>query len=396
MGAVRLRNATLLITHAELSSRHGVGALLLKIFAEDPALMVLYSVRLFDGQSAGEVALHLPYSDESARPRLADGLEPHQVERIFCVPHVPDDARKALAAAELTGARLMTTYLLDDQNLFFDGIPDLLMRTLVERSSLCLAGSSILQSGYEAKFGRPFGFLPPVNETRLFAPPDLAAPNNQPRRGVIIGNVWSARVLEELRALIRTTGLPVDWFGNAGAPFIEIDPAELRADGIELHRNLADEPLVERLRGFDYGIMPSGRLGEDPELDWLFRASLPSRLVYMLTTAHLPLVVLGDPETAAGEFVARLGLGVTCPYEPAAFAEAVKQVTDPVLRSTIRDRAARLSPLFASEPVAEWVWRSAEAGRPADDRYEPLVGQTWARTSPRRAVFSGSQRRRFR
>jgi hypothetical protein len=372
MGAVRLRNATLVVAPAELCSRHGVGVLLLKIFADEPALVALYSRRLFDGRSAGDVALHLPYPDESARPRLAGVLEPHQIRRIFCVPHVPDDARTAIAASELTGAPLVT-YVLDDQNLFIDGIPDALMRDLIERSALCLAGSSVLQAGYEAKFGRPFGLLPPVNESRLFASPDLPAPNNQPPRGVIIGNVWSARVLEELRLLIRTAGLPVEWFGNAGAPFIEIDPAELRADGIELHPNLADEPLVERLRGFDYGIMPSGRLDEDPELDWLFRASLPSRLIYMLTSAHLPLVVLGDPETTAAEFVTGQGLGVTCDYEPAAFTAAVRQVTDPVAGGEIRERAARLSPSFASEPVAEWVWRSAEAGRPVDDRYAALA-----------------------
>jgi hypothetical protein len=366
-----LRNATLLITHSELNSRHGVGSVLLNIFAKDPALIVLYSLPLFDGESSGEVAVHLPYADESARQQLADVLKPHQVERIFCAPHLPDDARKALAATELTAAPLVT-YVMDDQNLFFDGISDELMRALIERSSLCLtAGSTILQSGYEAKYGRQFGLVPPVYDARLFAPPGLGAPNNQPPRGVIIGNVWSARTIEELRRVISASGFAVDWFGNAGKPYVQLDPADIAADGIALHPNLADEPLVEALRGFDYGIMPSGQL-DDPEHGWLFRGSLPSRLMYMLATAHLPMVVLGDPATAAGEFVTRLELGATSSYDPQAFAEAVAQVTDAPTRDAIQARAARLSPLFASEPVAEWVWRSVAAGRPVDDRYEAL------------------------
>lgn len=369
-----LRDATLLITHSELCSRHGVGAVLSKIFADDPALIVIYSLRLFDGDSGGSVTLHFPHPANGAgdaRHRLADFLNPHQIRRIFCVPHLPDDARNALAAAELLGAPLVT-YIMDDQNLFFDGISDDLMKALIDRSSLCLAISPILQSGYRAKFGRRFWWLPPVNEERLFAPPDFPGPSNRPARGVIIGNLWSSQVLQEFRRLIRVSGLRVDWFGNAGKPYLQIRPTELMADGIALHPNLADQPLVEELRRSDYGIMPSWSLGEDYDHDWLFRGSLPSRLIYMLTTAHLPLVVLGDAETAAGEFVTRLGLGVTSPYDARSFADAVAQVTDPATRRAIRTQAARLSPVFASEPVADWVWQSAEAGRPADDRYERL------------------------
>jgi hypothetical protein len=38
----------------------------------------------------------------------------------------------------------------------------------------------------------------------------------------------------------------------------------------------------------------------------------------MMTTAHLPLVVLGDPQTAAGNFVDKLGLGMSVPYRTEA------------------------------------------------------------------------------
>jgi hypothetical protein len=380
-----MRNVTLIVTHAEVCRRHGVGSLLMTIFAREPATIVLYSRSFFDGECAGTVALHLEHPDDDsgeAEERLVAALREHEIERIFCVPHLPDDAVSGIAAAKLTGAPLVT-YVMDDQNLFFDGIPDHLLSTLIARSSLCLAISEILRSGYQEKFGRPFWILPPVNEQRLFAPPGFTGPENKPPRGVIIGNIWSPQVLERLQQVVHTCGLRVDWYGNAGRPFVQVDEAELAANGITLHPNLTDDALVQELRGFDYGIMPSGTLNERLDQDWLFRGSLPSRLIYMLTTANLPLIVLGDPRTAAGQFVSQFGLGVTTPYDAPSVTRAVEQVCEPAAQRTIRSRAARLSPVFASEPVSGWIWKSAESGYPADDRYEAVFGADAALDSQR-------------
>jgi len=187
---------------------------------------------------------------------------------------------------------------MDDQNLFAQGIADPLMKQLLERSSIRFAISETLRAGYEQKFGNPFWIIPPVNGKRFFAPPGFRAPNNQPPRGVMIGNVWSLEILQQLRELIKVSGLTVEWYGNAGKPFIQLDPTELANEGIILRENVAEDPFVRELRRFDYAIMPSGTLNGTLEHDWLFRASLPSRLIYTLTTAHLPVVVLGDPETA--------------------------------------------------------------------------------------------------
>jgi hypothetical protein len=48
-------------------------------------------------------------------------------------------------------------------------------------------------------------------------------------------------------------------------------------------------------------------------------------------------------------------------------------------RDAIRARAAELAPSFAAEPVADWLWRSAAAGRPVDDRYERLFADAVSR-----------------
>lgn len=375
--ATGLRDATLVVTHAELCDRHGSGSLLTKIFAREPALIVIYSIPLFGGHSAGDLAVHLPHFSEDpadVRRQVAAVLDEHEIKRIICVPFSASDPLSAIAAAELTGAPLIT-YVMDDQNVFTESIADELMGSLVERSSLCLAISDVLQVSYAKKFGRSFWLLPPVNSERLFAPPDHAGPEGLPVEGVIIGNVWSADVVSALRRLVKASGLRVHWFGNAGKPFVELDPGELAAEGLLLHPHLADEPLVRELRARHFGIMPSRALDPSHQHDALYRASLPSRLIYMMTTAHLPLVVLGDPDTPAGRFVERFELGATSPYEAEAFSAAVAEVTAPPARRAIGRRAASLSPSFASEPVSAWLWKSAELGRPVDRRYERLFSE---------------------
>jgi hypothetical protein len=370
----RLRDATLVITHAEMCNRHGTGALLSKIFEREEALLVFYSRNYFEHQSLGAVAHHLPQPESESdlvEHNVRSLLEGHEVKVIFCVPFFPDDALSAIAAQQLTRAPLVT-YIMDDQNLFAQGIADPLMKQLLERSSMRFAISETLRAGYEQKFGYPLWIIPPVNCERFFAPPGLRAPNNQPPRGVMIGNVWSREILQQFRELVKVSGLTIEWYGNAGKPFIQVDPMELANEGIILRGNVAEDPFVKELRRFDYTILPSGTLNGKLEHDWLFRASLPSRLIYTLTTAHLPVVVLGDPETAAGQFVTRLELGVVSPYTIDEFRAAVSEITNLKAAARIRRKAAQLAPTFASEPIGDWIWRSVQLGKPLDERYEKV------------------------
>jgi hypothetical protein len=370
----RLRDATLLITHAEICDRHGTGALLGKIFGPDKALLVFYSRNHFDTQSLGAVTHHLAHPEmdlESAKRKVAALLDGHDVRRILCVPFYPDEALSAIAASKLTNAPLVT-YIMDDQNLFLQGIPDPLMKMLLERSTMCFAISEALRSGFKRKYGLPVWIIPPATSRRFFAPVDLLPPNNQPPKGVIIGNVWSKEILQQLRQLIQASGLVIEWFGNAGKPFIELDPEELSKDGIVLRGIVPEEELVQALRQFDYALLSSGSMNGMIEHDWLFRASLPSRLIYMMTTAHLPFVVLGDPETAAGQFVTGFQLGEVVPYRTTEFRQAVSAVTTLRTAEKIRRKAAELTPAFASEPISKWIWRSAKRGKPLDDRYEKV------------------------
>jgi hypothetical protein len=374
-----LEGATLLITHAQVSNRHGTGSLLSKIFAREHALITFYSRDYFPQSELAGLSLHVPHHETSsisaAKSKVAVLLGKSTIRRIFCVPFYPDDVVSALAAQELTGAPIVS-YVMDDQNVFTEGISDPLMRSLVQASTLRFVISDTLREGYSSKYGVPFWILPPVASSQYFVPETYEYAKNNPPKGVLIGNLWNPDIINQFRQTIQESGLEVAWYGNAGKPFYDLDSAELAKEGIILHPHLSDEPLVQALRTFDYAIMPSGPLdGSDASHDWLFRASLPSRLIYLMTTTNLPIIVLGHPETAAAKFITKFELGACCQYDGASFRSAVLAVTSPEISAKINRTARNIAPSFASEPVAAWIWASLDKGAPADDRYERLFSK---------------------
>src|SRR5258708_31091601 len=91
-----------------------------------------------------------------------------------------------------------------------------------------------------------------------------------------------------------------------------------------------------------------------------------------MSTACVPGAVLGDRESAAGKFVERFDMGGIASYQAAAFKVLVHALTNPERATQIRRKAAALAPTFASESVADFIWRSMEVGRAVDDRYEQV------------------------
>ena len=366
-------HATLVVAACAICNRHGTGALLANILKNERSLLVFYSRKWFGENELGR-AFYLPQDANSpadARNEVEKLLHDTPVSRILCVPYVPDDVLSALAASDISGAPI-ALYIMDDQNIYADGISDGLMRELIERSSVCFAISEPLRAAYHKKYGRKFWFLPPTASENYFVRESVPVLPTTPRRGILIGNLWTLDVLDQFRKTIRESSLELDWYGNAGRPFVELDKKGLADDGIHLHAMVSEERLVQLLREADYAIVPSAALQGNGKKYLQANASFPSRIVYMMTTANLPIVVLGNAKTAAAQFVVRLGLGTVTPYDARAFAAAVREVTDPVNSARIRRNAMRLSPTFRVESVAEWIWESMKRGKAIDSRYEQI------------------------
>jgi hypothetical protein len=373
-GIRKLADATLLITHAEVSVRHGTGAFLKNILGKEKQLVVLHSHSFFGRNEIGTCAYrvwHGPASLRKAVARIKEILRGITVRRILCVPFYQDEALSALAAVKLTGAP-MVLYIMDDQNIHVQGISDPLMTNLVNQAQVCFAISEPLREAYQKKFKRPFWLVPPVVDPGWFVPPDHTFTPNQPPRGVLIGNLWSGSVIRRFRETIRLAGLPIDWYGNAGQPFVKLDQKKLALEGLRLHGIVPETELIAALRAADFALVPAGMLDGSDSHDWLARTSLPSRIIFLMTSANIPIVVLGHLETAAAKFVQSKGLGTVTRYDHQDFLRAVARVTIPSTREAVRKNAARIRPCFSSEGMSAWIWESARLGRPADDRFEKL------------------------
>ena len=142
----------------------------------------------------------------------------------------------------------------------------------------------------------------------------------------------------------------------------------LAQQGIILHSHVAEEILIRNARTADFAVIPAGTLDGNDTHDWLARASLPSRIVYLMATANVPMIVMGHRETAAARFVTELGLGTVCEYSAISFQNAVTLVTSDSNSAAIRARARDLSPRFSSRDLSSWIWDSLSHGQPIDNR----------------------------
>jgi hypothetical protein len=366
-------DASLVITHAELTSRHGVGALLVKILRDEPSLVVFHSKDVFKSHDLDVPAFHIPSSGLfRGGQRLVRNLLAHKkVRRILCVPFYEDDVQIALTSQACTGAPL-ALYIMDDQNVWIKKVSDRLMGILVRQAKICFAISPALCVAYEQKYRRRFWLVPPVVDPDTFVAPEYKFTSHVPPRGILIGNLWSSNTLAQFRETVRLSGLQIDWYGNAGKPFIRLDPEALAKEGIFLHCHVPEPELIQSGRSADFAVIPAGTLEGSDTHDWLARASLPSRIVYLMATANVPMIVMGHAETAAARFVTDLGLGDVCDYSADTFKDAVNRVTDPSTSSLIRMRARSLSPTFSSRGLSNWLWESMAKGQPIDNRFEAL------------------------
>jgi hypothetical protein len=370
------RSCDVIITPVEVNDSHGTGVLLKLLFGGDEDIISIRSLDQYGGRQDFGVPLKIVHgadSRDAAFARVEQALRGIDVRRVMCVPYQPDDVMTAIAIHGIFGAPVCT-YIMDDQNIAVRGIEDGAMRELLEKSSLRLAISPEMRTAYERKFGLPFFYLPPMAPARLF-PSQLHVPVTPPdaRHGVVIGNLWSARWPELLRRTVRNSGVTLSY---PRGDSLGVPAEDLRADGIFPHARMEDQELVHMLRSMWFAVLPSGTLDQFEDRRWMAEFSLPSRLVYMMSTSHIPVIVLGSRETAASHFVEQFAIGVTSSYDRTSFKKAVDHITQPEVNLAMRRRGLLAAGRFADTGVGEWIWQSLERGGPLDRRFEDLMPET--------------------
>jgi hypothetical protein len=379
-GHLALTDSDAIVSHIEVNDRHGVGVLLRRLFSHQSNVLSIRSKDFYEGrQNFGDKHLRISHDDQtrdSVFARVLGALRGSTVKRVLCVPYFRDDVLTAIALKEIFAARLCT-YLMDDQNLYADEIPDAAMRELLEKSSLRLAISPELAMGYEQKYGCTMALMPPVVSTPLILRHLHPLPEDALRRGagVIVGNIWGQRWLHLLRETVRHSGITLRWFCNSEFQWVSCSPEELRADGIAPHDGPAvpDPELVDVLRQTPFVVVPSGVLDDTDDRRFIAQLSLPSRIPFIIATSQAPMLVLGSGETGAARFVTRTGTGLVAPYNREAFRQAVERISRPDVNLAMRQAALLVAPRLVDIGAAAWIWESLERGGPVDTRYQDFM-----------------------
>jgi hypothetical protein len=143
-----------------------------------------------------------------------------------------------------------------------------------------------------------------------------------------------------------------------------------------------EEELKRELQGRPFAVVPSGMLDGQDDRRAIATLSLPSRIIFIAAASNTPILVLGSKDTAAARFVEAHGLGIHAGYDPTEISAAIGRLLEPAAQREMRARAAELAPSFSSAGLRDWLWRSMEAGRPFDRRFENLFPRLRPKAGP--------------
>ncbi len=359
----------LLITAVETNDKHGVGILLQRLFPDSSEFVCLRTMSLYGGLESFGSATHELRSKYltagETREQLNQILARYRIRRIICVPYYREEFVHAVLAKQATGVPLVT-YLMDDQNIITPLVPDHRVSELLAVSDLVLGISPEMCAAYGKKYGRTVHLLPPVLTCATDVVPCYwdQVPG-EPLRCTMIGNVWTAQQFGQLRQLLRSNGLHLDWYGNGPhASWLPGTPAEWEEDNIRCMGFLPEEDLIANLAAYPFVVVPSGSLDEYDDNRSFSRMSLPSRLLFLHAHTDAPVLVLGSKETAAGRFVLGAGTGLCASYESRDLAHSIAKLTDPTVRQEMRKAVRRCARRFILPQAGKWVWDSVATGKP--------------------------------
>jgi hypothetical protein len=366
-----------IVTPWEVNRTHGTGVLLRTIFDRAPDILSIRSANGHGGPvDFGREALLIPQTAQTqtgAIHQAATALRDRRIKRILCVPFGEEELRTSMALLDICGARL-AGWIMDDQCALGPRISGDLMREWAARTRLRLAISPEMRVLYEQHFKMPWYYMPPLAPARHMSAQEIVPEGEpDPRLGVVIGNIWNPRWLDHFRRIVRGAGVELDWYPGGGWRAKGIVADSLAGDSIRPHDPLAEEELVSMLRSKWFAVLPLGIFEKADEVLAISMLSLPSRLIFMMCTAHLPVIVLGDRRTPAARFVEQFGIGLQCEHDRDAFREAVAKILRRDVNLAMRRRALAASSRFSDTGAADWIWKSLERGKPADRRYEDLM-----------------------
>lgn len=367
-----------IVTGNEINHNHGVGILLHRLFPDPGNIFSIRSTDLYGGhhyfghQNFCLNQKHSTYHEvlNAVQVNLAQ-IRPSAV---LLIPYFPADFLLGLALKRLYNS-LLCVFIMDDQNIFSHHVDDMLVQQLLDSADLCFGISRPLCDAYQNKFYKKFWFFPPVIESKLIQselPQSFLDRQVFEHSGVLIGNIWCQRWLDQLRPLCRQSNVKIDWYGNPNRNWIDFNEAELETDGISFHGFIDEDELIQVLKKATFAVILTGSSDHPDDRPELMNLSLPSRSCFMTATANIPLLVLGHRQSAIARFVESAGLGIVCSYQYEAFVEAIKTICSPENQRQFRANSLLVARQLGSDGLGQWLWDSLAEKRPLDLRFEKL------------------------
>ncbi len=369
----------LIISPNEISFAHGTGVLLSRLLEGKTDFVAMRSRNDYGGQQriTPRAAFALPAGLDDRRAIFAlvgKWLNGINVRQIICVPYFATDLTLAIAARAITGAPL-GLWVMDDNCLKHDGISGELMREALDMASARFAISGELKREYQTAFQKPFCVVPPLVSPAMVQTGPVDTVPEADAGLVMIGNLWSPKILKRLSNTIAEAGVQVTWYcDNPDLWNGSVRKEVLKKRGITTISNLPPEEVQAHLESARAVILPSdpGEMGGHETA--LGDMSLPTRLPFIMAASGTPVVILARPGTAAGNFVERFEIGTVVPYDAKALQEAVKQLSAPEEQRRIRANAARHAANFSFEGAFDFLETTiGNGGRWPDQRYESIL-----------------------
>lgn len=368
----------IIVSPNEINHNHGVGIMLHRLFPDSGDIYSIRSTDLYEGDHYfGDQSFCLHKKDSTFHEVLnaiQANLGHVRASAILLIPYFPADFLLGLALKRLYNCPLCV-FIMDDQNIFCPAVEDHLVQQLLDAADLCFGISRPLCDAYEQKYNKKIWFFPPVIESKLIQhelPDAITGQDITEPRGVLIGNIWCQRWLDQLRPLCRQSNVKIDWYGNPNRNWIDFQEAELEADGIFFRGYIEEGELIQVLKQASFAVILTGSSDHPDDRPELMNLSLPSRSCFMTATANIPLLVLGHNKSAIARFVESAGLGVVCSYYHDDFVAAITYILSPENQRRIRENSLVVARQLGADGLGQWLWDSLSEKRPLDLRFEKL------------------------
>ncbi len=369
-----LSSFDLIIVHCEVNERQGVGVILKRIFSEGQGIVTVRSTDLYNGsQDFGDYHWccscdGLSYSEILLKVQQEFGKKPPR--KILSIPYYSNDCLLTIAFKKLFNVKLCT-FLMDDQTIHVNNIPEKIMKEVLELSDLRLGISPQMCQAYENKFALSFNTVMPIVQDDLIK--NIACQPSEAlleaKHGVMIGNIWDQKWLDELQGVIKNSNIKIDWHGNPRRDWLIFEESEMAEMGIFFKGYTPDEnTLIEHIQSAPFAIVPVGS-GEDDRKE-ITLLSIPSRIPFMVATSNIPIIVLGRKDGAAARFVETNKLGLVCDYDSDQLNEAVSYICKPENQKKFREQALKIAKTLSADGMADWIWQSLDLGSPIDSRFD--------------------------